>query len=327
MLNFAGKSCDNLSHDKYLYKCVTRLTLNQKALMKQIAIIGPTASGKTSLSISIAKSINAYILSLDSLSIYQQIDIASAKPTVAQREGIGHFGIDVLYPDEPFAVTTYIELYKKAYQESINDGKNLVIVGGSSFYLKALIAGISPLPKISDDTIIRRNSMLRDREDTYKLLQDIDEQYMRQIPIGDSYRMEKALDIYLQTQMPPSQYFRENPPVNILDPHTPIYEIETHRAELRERISKRTKSMIEEGLIDEVCMLEKRYSRSPNSMKAIGIKETLAYLDGIYNMRELEEKISTNTARLAKRQVTFNKSQFEHTIKGSVVGLEKEFAV
>ena len=91
---------------------------------------------------------------------------------------------------------------------------------------------------------------------------------------------------------------------------------------LRERIALRTKMMLEDGLIDEICMLEKRYTRTPNCMKAIGIKETLAYLDGIYTKKKLVEKITTNTARLAKRQKTFNNSQFSNVIKGSVEELE-----
>jgi len=134
--------------------------------------------------------------------------------------------------------------------------------------------------------------------------------YISNISPSDSYRIEKALSIYLSTNQSPSSYFASHPPEPIISNSLIIYDIPTDRGILRERIAKRTKDMISRGLIDEVAYLEKRYTRSPNSMKAIGIKETLDYLDGLYTIRELEEKITTNTARLAKRQSTFNRSQF-----------------
>ena len=119
--------------------------------MKQIAIIAPTASGKTALSISLAHKLNAVILSLDSLAIYKQINIASAKPTIKEQDGIVHFGIDEIYPNESFDVMKFIELYKKAKDYAIINNKNLIIVGGTSFYLKSMIDGISSIPKITSD--------------------------------------------------------------------------------------------------------------------------------------------------------------------------------
>ena len=146
---------------------------------------------------------------------------------------------------------------------------------------------------------------------------------MSKIKSNDSYRIEKALNIYFETKMTPSDYFNAYPPIPTIKSSLPIYQIEWDRDILRQRISLRTKLMVEEGLIDEICMLEKKYTRKPNCMKAIGIKETLAYLDGIYTEDEMIEKITTNTARLAKRQKTFNNSQFDNVIKGSVEELEK----
>lgn len=282
--------------------------------MKQIAIIGPTASGKTSLSISLAKRIDAYILSLDSLSIYKEIDIASAKPTPQERAGIRHYGIDELYPNEPFDVTTYIQLYKKAYKQAKHDNKNLIIVGGTSFYLKALIDGMSELPKISTETKQKTKKYLQDTTKSYDMLYTVDPKYMSNISSNDKYRIEKALDIYLETGLSPTEYFSANPPKAIIQKAISIYQIEVQRQKLRERISLRTREMINSGLIDEVAYLEKKYSRSPNCMKSIGIKETLEFLDGKYDKNMLIEKITTNTARLAKRQVTFNASQFGNKV-------------
>ena len=290
---------------------------------KQLALIGPTASGKTALSIKIAQHMNAYILSLDSLSIYKEIDIVSAKPTLEERAGILHFGMDYLYPDESFDVTTFIKLYHEVHTQCLEDRKNLVIVGGTSFYLKMLIEGISQLPTIGIATKENTHSHLQDLQKTYEWLYGLDETYMSNIEPNDTYRIEKALHIYLETDLTPTQYFQQYPPKPTVTEPLPIYQIEIERETLRERIALRTNMMVNDGLIDEICMLEKKYTRAPNCMKSIGIKETLAYLDGIYDKKMLIEKITTNTARLAKRQTTFNNSQFNNVIKGSVTELEK----
>ena len=290
--------------------------------IKQLAIIGSTASGKTSLAVKVAKQLDAYILSLDSLSIYKEIDIVSAKPSTVEQDGIRHFGISTIYPNEDFDVTTFIELYNEVYTKCLKENKNLVIVGGTGFYLKMLIEGVSELPKISEKSKKETREYLLDLPKAYKLLYTLDPKYMSKIESNDAYRIEKALNIYFETKMIPSEYFSANPPIPTIKSPLPIYQIEWDRDILRKRIAERTKMMVEDGLIDEICMLEKKYTRKPNCMKAIGIKETLAYLDGIYSKEVMVEKITTNTARLAKRQKTFNNSQFDNVIKGSVEELE-----
>jgi len=291
--------------------------------IKQLAIIGSTASGKTSLAVKVAKQLDAYILSLDSLSIYKEIDIVSAKPTKEEQDGVQHFGIDTIYPNEDFDVTTFIKLYNKVIDKCLKENKSLVIVGGTGFYLKMLIEGVSELPNISENSKIETSKYLLDLPKAYDLLQTLDPEYMSKIQSNDAYRIEKALNIYFETKMIPSEYFSANPPVPTIRSSLPIYQIEWDRDVLRKRIALRTKMMVEDGLIDEICMLEKKYTRLPNCMKAIGVKETLAYLDGIYSKNEMVEKITTNTARLAKRQKTFNNSQFDNVIKGSVEELKK----
>jgi len=291
--------------------------------IKQLAIIGSTASGKTSLAVKVAKKINAHILSLDSLSIYKEIDIVSAKPTMEERESITHFGIDSIYPNQDFDVTTFIDLYREVYRRCQKENKALVIVGGTSFYLKMLLEGVSKIPKISESTKEESAALLQDLTKTYQLLHTVDPEMMSTIESADRYRIEKALQLYLETKEIPSLYFKNNPPVPTIISTLPVYQIEWDRTLLRQRIALRTKLMLEEGLIDEICMLEKKYGRTPHCMKAIGIKETLAYLDAVYTKEEMLKKITTNTARLAKRQKTFNNSQFQDVVKGSVKTLEK----
>jgi len=291
--------------------------------ISQLAILGATASGKTSLAIELALANGSVILSLDSLSVYKHIDIASAKPSISERNGVVHFGLDVVEVDQYFGVTEFIRLYHDAINYCKSNQKNLIIVGGSSFYLKVLIDGISPLPQISDDAKARVDVIMRSKSEAFRYLSHIDIEYANSISPSDVYRIEKALQIYIATGMEPTLFFREHPPVSVIDSDIPIYEITTPREILRDRIVARTKSMLKMGLVDEVCMLEKRYTRSPSPMKAIGIKETLDYLDGIYDLAELEQKIVINTARLAKRQQAFNRSQFRNLQQGDRKKLKK----
>ncbi len=292
----------------------------------QIALIGPTASGKSDLAIHIAKRFGGIVLSLDSLAIYKQIDIASAKPSIEERDGITHYGIDLLYPDEHFDVSRFLKLYTHAYEDAYRHAVPLIIVGGTSFYLKVLIEGISPMPTPSKTTRAKIADAMRDTNKLYAMLCKIDPVHMAHIEASDRYRIEKAATIYFETGQRPSDYFAAHPPHTPLRGSLPIYEIATERAELRQRIAKRTRKMLQAGLIDEVVALEARYTRSPNAMKAIGIKETLAYLDGIYDKAMLYEKIVTHTARLAKRQNTFNKTQFKEVIRADSETLQRRIA-
>jgi len=290
--------------------------------MNQIAIIGPTASGKSDLAIAYALKNNAYILSIDSLSIYKEVDIVSAKPSKEELSLVKHFGIDELFIDEYFSVEIFIELYKQAFLTCKQENKNLVIVGGTSFYLKTLLNGLSPVPPVSKE--IQRDVLyqLKDIQKAYQKLLKLDPKYMQQISPNDRYRIEKALLIFEATKQVPSQWFQQNPPRPIIK-NIDIFEIEVSRDILRQRISQRTQKMLQNGLIDEICYLERKYTRLPNPMKSIGIIETLDYLDGKITKKELQELITTHTAQLAKRQETFNRSQFLHVKKKTLQELQK----
>ncbi len=292
-------------------------------MYKELAIIAPTASGKTALSISLAHKINAVILSLDSLAVYKQIDIASAKPSINERDGIVHFGIDKVYPNEKFDVVEFIKEYKNAKEYAIQNNKNLVIVGGSGFYLKSMIEGLSPSPSLSIKTQNIVKEKMFDIKKVYDELYLKDNSYMKKISSNDTYRVQKALEIFIQTDLIPSAYFEQNKPIPII-PDIDIFEIETNIDKLRDRIRLRAKQMLKNGIIDEVISLEKEYTRKPNSMGSIGIVETLDYLDGKIAKVQLEEQIFIHTSQLAKRQRTFNKSQFSHINKEILENLEKK---
>jgi tRNA dimethylallyltransferase len=273
----------------------------------QIAIIGATATGKSDLAIKIAQKIGASILSLDSLSIYKEIDRASAKPSKDELNLVKHYGIDEIYPNEHFNVAKFFDIYN-----SIKD-KNLIIVGGSSFYLKSMIDGLSIEPNYSTDTITKYNSLSKNNR--LEIIKDL------KLDITDTYRIEKAIKIYFETGLSIDRYFELNKKHNIIN-NIPIFEIIMDRDILRERIDKRTSKMVLSGLIDEVCYLDKKYTRQPNSMKAIGIREVLDYIDGKIDKKSMIENIILNTYHLAKRQMTFNRTQFQNVIRGNNIELE-----
>ena len=284
--------------------------------MKEIAIIGTTASGKTGLSLELAEKTNSIILSLDSLCVYKEIDIVSAKPTKTERGDIVHFGIDEVYPNENFDVVEFMNLYKKAKTFAQNNSKNLIIVGGTGFYLKALVDGLSG----GLQTKIKLDISL---DEAYNFLYSLDKEYMKKIEKNDKYRIEKAYSIYKESGLVPTEFFSKNQK-SPLSKDLKIFEIIWQKEDLVKRIALRTKQMVKEGLIDEIIYLEKKYTRSPNCMTSIGIVETLEYLDGKLNKEELENKIILNTTKLAKRQNTFNKGQFDNVSSNIINSLNSE---
>jgi tRNA dimethylallyltransferase len=280
---------------------------------KEIAIIGATASGKSRYAIEIAKKENANILSMDSLAIYRDIDIVSAKPSKEELKRVKHFGVDVVFPDQKFSATSFVKVYKSAKEESIREGKNLVLAGGTSFYLKSLLDGLSPLPEISESVKLETEKRLEDIERSYKILKQLDPKWAEKVPPNDIYRVEKALHIYLQTGKTPTQFFRENPKIAILNSEIEILNIFVEPEILRKRIAKRTENMWKIGLLDEVRNLWNRYREKLVPKNSIGIEETLQYLKGeISSQFDLLQLISTHTAQLAKRQRTFNRTQFRN---------------
>lgn len=318
--------------------------------MQTFAILGGSGSGKTALSLEIASHYDCAILSLDSLSIYQEIDIASAKPSLEERKGIVHFGIDILSPKESQNVYNFIYEYYRAKKFCENHKKHLLIVGGTGFYLKSLIVGLSPAPKLTLLEKLEIESKIKNLgnlNEQYRYLHTLDSTYANKIKPQDSYRITRALEIYFTTYMAPSIYFANNPPKPILDSYK-IFEITINRESLKSKISIRTQEMLKRGLLGEVQMLISRYGMQHQWVKSIGIKEALEYLKyqnlldftqnaenntppkpqspPITSLESLRDSISTHTAQLAKRQTTFNKTQFPPHFCGTATEIYSQIA-
>lgn len=280
----------------------------------EFALIGTTASGKSNLALKIAKEFNGVILSLDSLSVYKEINIASAKPTALELESVKHFGINLIFPNEYFSVGEFIKEYEKAKSYAQNLQIPLIITGGSGFYLKAMMSGLAP--KIGD---IKCDLNL---EQIYELILKIDPEFGSKFSKNDKFRLEKWYSIYATTGEIPSKFLRENTAEPIIS-NLQIFEILWDREVLRDRIKIRTAKMLENGLIDEAKYLFDKYGFETKSLNSIGLKECGEFLRGELGKDELYEQICTHTAQLAKRQRTFNKSQFlENKISQDLTNLE-----
>ena len=283
-------------------------------MYSELAIIGTTASGKSDLAIKVAREFNAVILSLDSLCLYKEIDIASAKPNKDELELVSHFGVDLVMPDMDFCVGDFIDEYKKAKLYAQQNNSMLIITGGSGFYLKSMLSGLSPKIEplkieISDDEI-------------WDLAVEIDKEFCAKFSKNDKFRLHKWYQIYTQTNEIPTQWLRLNTGEPIIKNLT-IYELVWDKFELIERIKTRTKNMLENGLIDEARYLFGRYDSALKPLNSIGLKEAKDYLDGKINLNELNDLITIHTTQLAKRQRTFNKSFNSIKIDARNLNLDK----
>lgn len=283
-------------------------------MYSELAIIGTTASGKSDLAIKVAKEFNAVILSLDSLCLYKEIDIASAKPNKDELELVRHFGVDLVMPDMDFCVGDFIDEYKKAKLYAQQNNSMLIITGGSGFYLKSMLSGLSPKIEplkinISDDEI-------------WDLAVEIDKEFCTKFSKNDKFRLHKWYQIYTQTNEIPTQWLRLNTGEPVIK-NLSIYELVWDKFELIERIKTRTKNMLENGLIDEARYLFGRYDSALKPLNSIGLKEAKEYLDGKINLNELNDLITIHTTQLAKRQRTFNKSFNSIKIDARNLNLDK----
>lgn len=254
---------------------------------------------------------NVALFSLDSLSIYREIDIASAKPSKESLAQIPHFAIDVLAPDEPCSFGVFASALQDALRHCVRTESRLLLVGGSGFYLKAMTDGISPAPNALDDAQrARLERILARPKHAHALLARIDKQAAQKA--HDSYRLRKAFEILLATKQPPSRYFAANPKRALL-PQIPIFELQIERDNLWRNITARTESMLRQGLLDEVRTVCDRYGRDIQPAKSIGFRECLAHFDGVIARENLAEQIAIHTRQFAKRQRTFNRTQLAAT--------------
>lgn len=275
---------------------------------KVIVIVGPTASGKTALSIELAKKIDGEIVSCDSMQIYKDMNIGSAKPTVDEMQGIKHYMIDIVEPNERFNVAEYKKQAELAIEEILSKGKMPIVIGGTGLYADSLIYGVE-YPEIEFDEEYRKEleSLAETQEGLKKLYEEakkIDEEAIEKISENDKKRILRILEIYHSTGKTKTELeieSRKNGPKYDYR----VFAINMDRNILYDRINKRVDLMIKNGLLQEVEELLKKYDKFPTAMQGLGYKEVVEFFEEKITKEEMIEKIKQETRRYAKRQLTW----------------------
>lgn len=273
---------------------------------KVIVIVGPTASGKTSTSIEIAKKLNGEIISADSMQIYKEMNIGTAKPSLEERDGVTHYLMDIVSPDELYNVTMYKKMAEEAIEEILAQGKLPIIVGGTGLYVSTLINGIE-FSEVKEDTEYRNEmqALAESKGPNYlhDMLREVDPVAADNIDMNNVRRVIRALEIYKVTGKTKTQLDEESVKETKYD--YMVYGIETPREKLYERINLRVDKMLEEGLIEEVKSLLEKYELSKTALQGLGYKEVKAYLEEQTTYDEMVETLKMETRRYAKRQLTW----------------------
>lgn len=276
---------------------------------KVVVICGPTASGKTALSIELAKRINGEIISSDSMQIYKDMDIGTAKPTKEEMQGIKHYLVDFVEPNKRYSVADFKKDAEKAIEEILKNGKVPIIVGGTGLYVDSLIYGIE-YQDIKFDEQYRKELENRVEqeglESLYNEAKKIDPQAMEKISSNDQKRILRVLEIYKATGKNKTEQEAESRKNGVKYDYK-VFAINMDREKLYERINKRVDIMIEQGLIQEVQDLLKKYDEFPTAMQGLGYKEVVEYLQGNISKEEMIDKVKMETRRYAKRQITWFK--------------------
>ena len=279
--------------------------MNEKNM---VILTGPTAVGKSALSIALAKALDTGIISADSMQVYKHMDIGSAKITPEEMQGVPHALIDVYEPDEPFHVVQFQHDAQTALEQLWDKGKLPLIVGGTGFYIQALLYDVDFSEEDADLKLRQKYAQLAQSEGAEALhaqLAQVDPQAAGQIHANNIKRVIRALEFYEKTGTPISAHNAAERAKQ--SPYGFAYFVLTDRREhLYERIDARVDAMMEQGLLDEVKKLHNMgYTRDLVSMQGLGYKELLAYLDGECSLDEAVYMIKRDTRHFAKRQLTW----------------------
>ena len=270
-------------------------------------LTGPTASGKTALSIRLAKAHDCEIVCMDSMQIYRRMNIGTAKPTVEEMSGIAHHMLDVAEPDENFSVARYQEMAEECIADIQARGKRVLLVGGTGLYLRALRQPMAMGDASADEAIRAELEQLATedggKQRLHDMLAEVDPETAARLHLNDVRRAVRALEVYRLTGVP----FSKQPQIQTDSRF--VYRVASltmDRALLYSRIEKRVDSMIQQGLLDEVRdLLESGVPADCQAMKAIGYKEIIPYLRGEATWEETDYLLKLNTRHYAKRQLTW----------------------
>lgn len=277
-----------------------------------IVIVGPTAVGKTKLSIQLANYFDAEIISGDSMQVYKGMDIGTGKVTELEKEEIPHYMLDIKHPDEPFSVADY-QTCVQHYIEEINVNNKLpILVGGSGLYIQAVLYDYNFSNRRRDESITKRleeRLEVEGKEALYQELIQIDKEQAEKIHPNNYRRVIRALEIYETTGLTMTETHRKQN--NQARYNHILIGLEMERESLYNQINERVDQMVEQGLIEEVTSLYKKGYQQCQSMQAIGYKEIIPYVKGEMDLDRAIELLKRNSRRYAKRQYTWFKNKMD----------------
>ena len=263
-----------------------------------IVLIGPTASGKTTLAIEIAKYFKIHIHNIDSRQVYKAMDIGTAKPTKNQQKAIKHFLIDIKEPTNPINVRQFQDIANKSIKKEIKQNILPFLVGGSGLYMNSIINGFF-VPDVPPQKDLRRQFENLGQEKCWDLLKSCDPITVKKLKFADKIRTIRALEVFYVTGKPlSSQQFQNPPPWKIL-------ELGLEREDLKERIFKRTKKMFDSGIVEETKNIIDQYGKDLTLLKTIGYKEASDVINKNLEIDKAIELTTTKTIQFAKRQKTW----------------------
>ena len=273
-----------------------------------ITIAGPTASGKTALSILLAKEMDGEIVSCDSMQVYKDMDIGTAKPTREEQAGIPHHMLSVAEPWEDFSVSRYCAMADPIVEDILRRGKSPIIVGGTGLYMDALIRGnaFAPCPSTGRREELEALAASQGIEAVIERLRAVDPESAARLHPSDQKRIVRAMEVYLETGMTITEHNRKTQ--EIPPKYHPIRFAlaDRQRQTLYDRIDRRVDAMVEAGLIDEIQgLLARRIPEKCTAMQAIGYKEFVAALHGACSLEEAAGQVKQSSRRYAKRQLTW----------------------
>lgn len=280
--------------------------MEQNNRTRVIAVVGPTASGKTELAVELAVRLNGEVVSADSMQIYKYMDIATAKPSQEEMRGIPHHLIDFVEPDEKFSVARYVELAHAAVSDIAGRGRVPIIAGGTGLYVDSLLQNISFSPQESDDGLRRElNAMAAEKGGAYmlELLRQIDPKSAERLHPNNIGRIIRAIELYRITGVTMSEQLERSHGEQIYEPLFIGLDFRD-RERLYERINLRVDRMLGAGLLDELKALERR-GFSDTACQAIGYKELAGWQRGEMSFDAAVEELKRSTRRYAKRQLTW----------------------
>lgn len=291
----------------------------------RIILLGPTASGKTELSLQLAEELGTSIISADSRQCYKHLNIGTAKPSKQELNRVPHFNISNLELEEDDSAVKFVERAEVWEEDILKHSDHVLYAGGSTLHLTGLIQPFSNIPDSSEENIAQLNHHIDEEgiEVLYEKLKEIDPEYIPKMDGMNRQRIIRALDVWMQTGKPFSSFHQKEE--LLLPENTLVFGLLRPREKLYERINQRVDLMMEKGLTEEVqFILDQGYSKDLQSLQTVGYREVISYLDGDFTKEEMIEKIKTNTRRYAKRQLTwFRRWEFIEWLDADQLSVEE----